>query len=69
MGTIVLTAGQGANCLDSEEASGTILDTNVPIAQWIERCPPEAEAQVRVLVGTHQTAQPRGFFCCVSSYN
>lgn len=28
------------------------MGADVPIAQWIERCPPEAEAQVRVLVGT-----------------
>lgn len=25
-----------------------------PIAQWIERCPPEAEARVRVAVGVQE---------------
>lgn len=31
---------------------------NAPIAQWIERCPPEAEAQVRVLVGAKKIKAP-----------
>ncbi len=31
--------------------------TQAPIAQWIERCPPEAEAQVRVLLGVPYKTQ------------
>ncbi len=36
------------------------MRADVPIAQWIERCPPEAEAQVRVLVGTLEVAAKFG---------
>jgi hypothetical protein len=32
---------------------------DAPIAQWIERGPPEAEAQVRVLVGAPESLHPR----------
>ena len=31
---------------------------NAPIAQWIERCPPEAEARVRVAVGVPNETHP-----------
>ena len=32
-----------------------ILTTPIaPIAQWIERCPPEAKTRVRVAVGVHE---------------
>jgi hypothetical protein len=32
--------------------------TDAPIAQWIERGPPEAKAQVRVLVGVCNRTHP-----------
>jgi hypothetical protein len=32
--------------------------TDAPIAQWIERGPPEAKAQVRVLVGVFENGEP-----------
>ena len=40
-----------------------------PIAQWIERCPPEAEACVRLAVGVHNNpARTKVLLCPIGSF-